>query len=78
MEKRKMIALVANDNNKDDLVEWVKFNSYLLSLHELYAKGTTDKIINKELGIKISKLQSVPLGGDQQIGARIQVAKLIF
>jgi len=73
-----MIALVAHDNKKDDLVEWVKFNSYLLSLHELYVKGTTGKIIDKELGIGISKLQSGPLGGDQHIGVKIQVAKLIF
>jgi methylglyoxal synthase len=78
MEKRKKIALVAHDNKKDDLVEWVKFNSYLLSLHELYATGTTGKIIEKELGIKINKLQSGPLGGDQQIGAKIAGGEINF
>jgi methylglyoxal synthase len=78
MKKRKKIALVAHDNKKDDLVEWVKFNSYLLSLHELYATGTTGKIIEKELGIEINKLQSGPLGGDQQIGAKIAGGEIDF
>jgi methylglyoxal synthase len=78
MGKRKKIALVAHDNKKDDLVEWVKFNGYLLSLHELYATGTTGKIIEKELGIEINKLQSGPLGGDQQIGAKIAGGEIDF
>jgi methylglyoxal synthase len=78
MRKRKKIALVAHDNKKDDLVEWVKFNSYLLSLHELYATGTTGKIIEKELDIEINKLQSGPLGGDQQIGAKIAGGEIDF
>jgi methylglyoxal synthase len=47
--KRKKIALVAQDNKKDDLVEWLTFNSYLLSLHELYVTGTTGKIIEEVL-----------------------------
>jgi methylglyoxal synthase len=78
MEKRKKIALVAHDNKKTDLVEWVKFNSYLLSLHELYATGTTGEIIEKELGVEINKLQSGPLGGDQQIGAKIAGGEIDF
>jgi methylglyoxal synthase len=78
IEKKKKIALVAHDNKKDDLLEWVKFNSYLLSLHELYATGTTGKIIEKELGMEIHKLQSGPLGGDQQIGAKIASGEIDF
>jgi methylglyoxal synthase len=78
MGKKKKIALVAHDNKKDDLLQWVKFNSYLLSLHELYATGTTGKIIEKELGIEIHKLQSGPLGGDQQIGAKIAGGEIDF
>jgi methylglyoxal synthase len=78
MGKKKRIALVAHDNKKDDLLQWVKFNSYLLSLHELYATGTTGKIIEKELGIEITKLQSGPLGGDQQIGAKIASGEIDF
>jgi methylglyoxal synthase len=78
MGKKKKIALVAHDNKKDDLLEWVKFNHYLLSLHELYATGTTGKIIEKELGMEITKLQSGPLGGDQQIGAKIANDEIDF
>jgi methylglyoxal synthase len=78
MGKKKKIALVAHDNKKDDLLEWVKFNHYLLSLHELYATGTTGKIIEKELGLEIIKLQSGPLGGDQQIGAKIANGEIDF
>ncbi len=78
MGKKKKIALVAHDNKKNDLLQWVKFNSYLLSLHELYATGTTGKIIEKELGMEIHKLQSGPLGGDQQIGAKIASGEIDF
>ena len=39
--------MLAHDNKKEDLLDWVKFNKYLLSLHELYATGTTGKIIEK-------------------------------
>ena len=79
--KRKHVALVAHDNKKADLLEWVKFNKYLLSLHELYGTGTTGKIIEQEVGLKINKLKSGPLGGDMQIGAKIsngEIDLLIF
>jgi methylglyoxal synthase len=78
MEKRKKIALVAHDNKKDDLLEWVKFNRYLLSLHELYATGTTGKILEKEAGLEINRLNSGPLGGDMQIGAKIANGEIDF
>ncbi|MBP1713419.1 MAG: methylglyoxal synthase, partial [Deltaproteobacteria bacterium] len=71
MEPDKKIALVAHDNKKQDLVEWAKFNRVLLAHHRVYATGTTGTILEQELGIKINKLQSGPLGGDQQIGAKI-------
>ena len=71
MEQQKNIALVAHDNKKKDLMEWVRFNKGLLARHNLYATGTTGKILEAELGIEINKLQSGPLGGDQQIGAKI-------
>ena len=71
MQPDKKIALVAHDNNKWDLVQWAKFNRDLLAHHKVFATGTTGVILEKELKFKITKLQSGPLGGDQQIGAKI-------
>ena len=81
MEPDKKIALVAHDNKKRDLLEWAKFNRDLLAHHEVYATGTTGDILEKALGFKITRLQSGPLGGDQQIGAKIvdnEIDFLIF
>ena len=75
--KKKRIALVAHDHKKADLLEWVKFNKYLLSLHELYATGTTGKIIEKA-GLDVIGLKSGPLGGDMQIGAKIANSEIDF
>jgi len=69
--QKKKIALVAHDHRKPDLLEWVKFNKGTLLQHELYATGTTGKILEQELGSKLTIFESGPLGGDQQIGARI-------
>ncbi len=78
MEHDKKIALVAHDNKKRDLVEWAKFNRDLLAHHQILATGTTGKILEQELGLKIIRLKSGPLGGDQQIGARIVDNKVDF
>ena len=81
MKPNKRIALVAHDNKKQDLVEWAKFNRDLLAHHEVYATGTTGEMLERELGFKITKLQSGPLGGDQQVGAMIvndEINFLIF
>ncbi|MBI4966339.1 MAG: methylglyoxal synthase [Desulfomonile tiedjei] len=78
MKKRKRIALVAHDNKKRDLIEWAKFNHDLLAEHELYATGTTGAVLEKSLGVEIIKLQSGPLGGDQQIGAKIAEGQIDF
>jgi methylglyoxal synthase len=78
MEHDKKIALVAHDNKKRDLLEWAKFNRVLLSHHQIFATGTTGKILEQELGFKITKLKSGPLGGDQQIGAKIVENKIDF
>jgi methylglyoxal synthase len=78
IHKRKKIALIAHDNKKEDMVEWVKYNIDLLKEHELYATGTTGRLLEKELDLKITVLESGPLGGDQQIGARISEGKINF
>ena len=74
---KKRICLVAHDNKKQDLLEWVKFNRELLSEHELYATGTTGTLLEKDLDLHIIRLQSGPLGGDQQIGAKITEGVII-
>jgi len=81
MEHDKKIALVAHDNKKSDLLQWAKYNRTLLAHHELYATGTTGTALEHEIGFKINRLQSGPLGGDQQIGAKIvdnEIDFLIF
>jgi len=67
----KKIALIAHDNKKDDLLAWAEFNRQLLAGHELYATGTTGQLLEKELGLPVHRMQSGPLGGDLQIGAKI-------
>jgi len=69
--QRKRIALVAHDNKKAELLEWVKRNRDELVKHELHATGTTGSMIGKALGITVNTYKSGPLGGDQQLGAKI-------
>ncbi len=75
---RKRIALVAHDNKKQDLLEWAGYNRDLLSHHELYATGTTGALLEEALQLPVVKLQSGPLGGDQQIGAKIVEGAIDF
>jgi len=76
MGRQKRIALVAHDNKKDDLVTWARFNLGTLAEHILYATGTTGTVLESELGLDIIKLQSGPLGGDQQLGAKISETEI--
>ena len=86
MKKPKRIALVAHDNRKKDLLEWVDWNWNLLAGHQLICTGTTGSLIEKLLKrkldttkeklIKLKKLKSGPLGGDQQLGAMIAEGKV--
>ena len=78
MQPNKKIALVAHDNKKRDLLEWAKFNRTLLAHHEVYATGTTGLVLERELELTVRKLQSGPLGGDQQIGAKIADNEIDF
>jgi methylglyoxal synthase len=78
MEKKKRIALVAHDNTKPDLLDWAKDNKDRLTHHEIFATGSTGDLLEDELGIEINKLLSGPLGGDQQIGAKISEGEIDF
>ncbi len=78
---RKRIALVAHDNKKDDLLEWAKYNRRSLIEHELFGTGTTGQLLQNALDLPITRFQSGPLGGDQQLGAKIskrEIDCLIF
>ena len=92
MNNKKKVALVAHDNMKRDLAEWVDWNWEVLLKHHLICTGTTGKMVEKTLrdrrgrefredDVDITLLKSGPLGGDQQLGALIaegQVEALIF
>jgi len=78
---KKKIALVAHDGRKKDLLEWVEFNAGTLGEHELFATGTTGKVIADATGLAVHCFRSGPLGGDMQLGAAIaenQLDVLIF
>jgi methylglyoxal synthase len=86
MKEKKTIALVAHDNRKKDIIEWVEFNYKTLIRHNLVCTGTTGRLVEETLRknisedemskIKISKLKSGPLGGDQQLGSLIVEGKI--
>ena len=78
IEPKKNIALVAHDSKKQDLLEWAKWNKALLEEHELYATGTTGMLLEQVLERSVHRYQSGPLGGDQQIGAKIAEGEIDF
>lgn len=75
---QKHIALVAHDNRKQDLIEWAKKNYDILCKHFLCGTGTTAKLITEQTGLPVKGFKSGPLGGDQQIGARISDGEVDF
>jgi methylglyoxal synthase len=83
MKEKKKIALVAHDNRKQDLIEWVRFNKLKLRKHLITCTGTTGKLVEEELNrdvighpFEVIRLLSGPLGGDQQLGAMIAEGKI--
>lgn len=83
MLKQKSIALVAHDNRKKDLIEWVTFNKKKLRNHYITCTGTTGKLVEEALNndtlghpMVVKKMKSGPLGGDQQLGAMIAEGKI--
>ena len=78
MPSKKRIALVAHDARKNDLLEWVKFNRGTLSEHILFGTGTTGLLIAEKTGLPIHRFKSGPLGGDQQVGAKIAEGEIDF
>jgi len=75
---KRTIALVAHDNKKVDLVEWVDFNKGTLVLHDLYATGDTGKRVIDKTGIEITLLKGGSHGGDMEIGALIANERLDY
>ena len=78
IEKTKHIALVAHDGKKKELVEWADRNKDILKNHFLCGTGTTARLIAEKTGLPVKAYNSGPLGGDQQIGARLVEGNVDF
>jgi methylglyoxal synthase len=78
MKKKKSlsIALIAHDNKKADLVRWATDHKAYLVKHKLCATGTTGRLLKSHVGLKVQCFKSGPLGGDQQIGAKVAEQKV--
>ena len=76
MPPQKNIALIAHDNKKHELIEWCRSNKTILEHHFLCGTGTTAKMVATQTGLPVRGFHSGPLGGDQQIGARIVEGKI--
>ncbi|HTF18003.1 MAG TPA: methylglyoxal synthase [Chryseolinea sp.] len=72
----KRIALIAHDNKKKELIDWTRIHLASMLRCEIYATGTTGRLLADELGLAVHRLHSGPLGGDQQIGALISEGKV--
>ena len=76
MPAQKNIALIAHDSKKQELIEWCLKNKKILEHHFLCGTGTTAKMVSDRTGLPVRGYNSGPLGGDQQIGARIVEGKI--
>ncbi|MBX7147498.1 methylglyoxal synthase [bacterium] len=73
---KKSIAIVAHDNKKPEILKWIKAHLHIIKKLNIIATGTTGTLIQNEFKLKVKKLNSGPLGGDQQIGALITEGKV--
>lgn len=73
---KKSIALIAHDGKKIEILKWVKEHQISLNNFEIYATGTTGKLISQATGLSINLFESGPLGGDIQVGALMVENKL--
>ncbi len=71
IKKQKNIALIAHDGKKQEMLQWCEKNKDILNLHNLCGTGTTARMITDQVGLRVKGYNSGPLGGDQQIGAKI-------
>ena len=78
IEKQKNIALIAHDSKKKDLIKWCEENKDILKKHFLCGTGTTARMITEQTNLPVKGYNSGPLGGDQQIGAKIVEGKVDF
>ena len=81
MKDKTVLALIAHDNKKDEIVEWCQLNASKLKEYDLIGTGHTAKLITDKTGLQVEGFLSGPMGGDQQIGALIaegKVQKVIF
>ncbi len=76
--KQKHIALIAHDGKKKELIEWCNTNKSILRNHFLCGTGTTARMISEETDLPVKGYNSGPLGGDQQIGAKIVEGNIDF
>ena len=75
-EKNQTIALIAHDNKKVEMVNWAMRNKEILKNFNLCGTGTTAKLVADATDLKVKRFLSGPLGGDQQIGAKIAEGKI--
>lgn len=71
IKKQKNIALIAHDGKKQEMLQWCEKNKDILDQHILCGTGTTARMITDKVGLRVKGYNSGPLGGDQQIGAKI-------
>lgn len=76
--KQKNIALIAHDSKKHELIDWCEANKEILKCHFLCGTGTTARMITESTGLPVKGYNSGPLGGDQQIGAKIVEGRVDF